>query len=107
MFRLPVLTSPWPTKSCCWLSLDRKLFARPIREFAEANRTSSLFVFWYLVFVLATFLHIVAVAGLDPIGAVDLLSHGTLLCHRVNDTSVIGGESWPLENVSSRLAYTQ
>ena len=44
--------------------------------------------------VLASFLHIVAVAGLDPIGAVDLLAHGPLLCQRVNDTFAVGGESW-------------
>lgn len=94
MLRLPVLTSPRLMKSWGRLSLDRQFFSRPVREFSEANRATSIFVFWDLVLILATFLHIVTVAGLDPIGAVDLLSHGSLLCHGVKDTSVIGGERW-------------
>ena len=44
--------------------------------------------------ILASFLHVVAVAGLDPVGAIDLLSYSTLVCHGINDTLVIGGESW-------------
>ena len=74
--------------------LDRQLFSGPIWELAEADRATSLFVFWDLVLILATFLHIVAVASLDPIGAVDLLAHSTLLGHGINDASVIGGEGW-------------
>lgn len=72
--------------------MDRKLFPRPVWKLAEANRATSLFVFWDLVLVLAAFLHVVAVAGLDPVGAVDLLPHGTLLCHSVHDACVVGGE---------------
>lgn len=44
--------------------------------------------------ILASLLHVVAVAGLDPVGAIDLLSYSTLVCHGINDTLVIGGESW-------------
>ena len=72
--------------------LDRELFSKPVRGVAEANGATSIFVIWDLVLILATFLHIVAAPGLNPIGAVDLLSHGTLFCHAINDTIVLGGE---------------
>ena len=50
--------------------------------------------------ILAPFLHVVAVAGLDPIGAVDLFPHSTLLCQGINDTAVICGEKrLPLEKL--------
>ncbi len=93
MCRLAVMASP--RLGMCWerVLLDRELFSEPVRGVAEANGATSIFVIWDLVLILATFLHIVAGPGLDPIGAVDLLSHGTLLCHGINDTIVvIGGE---------------
>ena len=50
--------------------------------------------------ILAPFLHVVAVAGLDPIGAVDLFPHSTLLCQGINDAIVICGEKGlPLEDL--------
>ena len=97
MFRLAFRTPPGFEQSCR-LSLDRELFSRPIWDLAEANRATSLFVLWNFVLILATFLHIVAVASLDPVGAVDFLSHRTLLCQCINNTGVIGGEGWSLKN---------
>ena len=48
--------------------------------------------------ILASFLHVIAVAGLDPVGAVDLFPHGTLLCQGINDAFVICCEKGlPLE----------
>ena len=44
--------------------------------------------------VFASFLHIIAVAGLDPIGTVDFLSYRTLLCRSFKDAIFIGGECW-------------
>lgn len=73
---------------------DRHFLSRPVGEFTEADRTASLFIFRNLMLILASFLHVVAVAGLDPVGAIDLLSYSTLVCHGINDTLVIGGESW-------------
>lgn len=90
-FRLSVLTSPRLVKS--WGRPDRQFLSWPVRKLTEADGTASLFVFGDLVLILASFLHVVTVAGLDPVGAVDFLAHGTLLCHGINDTSIVGGES--------------
>ena len=50
--------------------------------------------------ILAPFLHVIAVASLDPIGAIDLFPHGTILCQGINDTVVICCEKWlPLEEL--------
>lgn len=73
---------------------NRQLLFGPVGELTEADRTASLFVFRNLMLILASFLHVVAVAGLDPVGAIDLLSDRTLVCHGINDTLVVGGESW-------------
>ena len=101
--RLPILTSPRLVQGCGRLGVDRHLFSGPVRKFAEADCATGLFVLWDLVFVFATFLHIVAVAGLDPIGAVDLLSHRALLRHGVKDTGVIGREGWCLLKMQQLL----
>ena len=59
---------------------SRHFLSRPIWEFTEADGATSLFIFRNLVLIFAPFLHVVTIAGLDPIGAVDLFPHGTLLC---------------------------
>ena len=95
---LSVLTSPRLVDS--WSRPNRQFLSRPIRELTKADSATGLFVFGNLVLILAPFLHVVAVAGLDPIGAVDLFPHGTLLCQGINDTVVICSEhGLPLEEL--------
>ena len=91
-YRLSILTSPSLVKSLDRLRMSRQLFSGPIWNFTEADRAACLFVIGDLVPIFATFLHVVAVPGLNPIGAVNLLPHGPLLCHGVKDTIVVGGE---------------
>lgn len=77
-YRLSILTSPSFLKSLGRLSTNRQLFSGPIWNFTEADRAASVFVFGDFVLIFATFLHVVAVAGLNPIGAVNFLPHGAL-----------------------------
>ena len=75
---LSVLTSPRLVNSRNRAS--RQFLSRPVWEFTEADGATGLFVFGDFMLVLAPFLHVVAVAGLDPIRAVDFFPHSTLLC---------------------------
>lgn len=106
-FRLSILTSPRLSESWDRLDVNRKLLPRPSWNIAEANRATSLFILRDLMLILAAFLHVIAVAGLDPVGAVDFLPYGTLLCHGVNDTRSIGGEGCSLNTDGYQHMYRE
>jgi len=63
------------------LDWDCRVISHPGREFAESNTSPSLIVIREFVLVLATFLHIVAVASVEEVGAVDLLAKCTWGCN--------------------------